>query len=256
MKTEEDQWMVHNIEPFALVDSQGPEFARDVRQSASLWTNMFIYMRRTAERKISDKAADVRARRAVANIVGFAAKLDPQLLLQGTRSAEGIRRAVHPSGLVCRTRRRGPACRLHGGHHQAAHPDPLLLRQGDQRIWGRRAAPRAPPAAARTAYAADARAHRPAHARAAAAERVGADGHPPAGRARLPRGRGLLRRELLAHVVRAGDAGEAPRRVRPPGVRPPCEYHVRQVCTDGVLRRGLREEGLEGPQTCLRARRP
>ncbi|KAH9918295.1 uncharacterized protein B0H18DRAFT_1214213 [Fomitopsis serialis] len=77
MKTEEDASMVMDfiIDLFDLVNDQGPEFAGDVRQSASLWTNLFIYMRKTAERKIepTDKAADRRAKRIVAKVIGITA---------------------------------------------------------------------------------------------------------------------------------------------------------------------------------------
>ncbi|KAH9830368.1 uncharacterized protein C8Q71DRAFT_862658 [Rhodofomes roseus] len=77
MKKEEDARMIMDfiITLLQLVNDQGPEFANDLRQSASLWTNMFIFMRRAAERKIEpgDKAAGARAKRAAANVIGLTA---------------------------------------------------------------------------------------------------------------------------------------------------------------------------------------
>ena len=60
---------------FELVNSQGKTLSSEIRQSSSFWTNLFIYMRRNAERKISatDKAAERRARGSIRNCIGFTA---------------------------------------------------------------------------------------------------------------------------------------------------------------------------------------
>lgn len=60
---------------FELVNKQGKALSSEIRQSSSFWTNLFIYMRRNAERKISatDKAAERRARGSIRNCIGFTA---------------------------------------------------------------------------------------------------------------------------------------------------------------------------------------
>ena len=60
---------------FELVDGHGKTYASEVRQSASYWTNLFIYMRRNAERKPTpnDTAAERRSRASIRNAIGFTA---------------------------------------------------------------------------------------------------------------------------------------------------------------------------------------
>ena len=59
-----------------LVNNQGTAHNSEVRQSASFLTNLFIYMRRSAERKIALIAVTTerRAHVAIRNAIGFIAK--------------------------------------------------------------------------------------------------------------------------------------------------------------------------------------
>lgn len=77
MKSDQGTWLMQDfiLLLFDLVGEQGTAHANDVRQSASFWTNLFICMRRDAERKIArnDTTTERHVKSTIRNAIGFTA---------------------------------------------------------------------------------------------------------------------------------------------------------------------------------------